>query len=222
MAGRIRRLMSDMEFADRNLELAIARYAAAAERGAPADAAVALGAERGAAGVGIGPSLDDLETVHRLVLQEVPQAPVVRAFADAWAEAAIGELLGRGALDARTGLATIEFLATRLRDLARAGTSAERMLVVVECRERVNRFAALLRAARIANELLASFPGAETPIGVSATRIVALVPEPAASDANLARARIAIGRVEGIGRGDVGTAPLPRDEGAVGAFVRGL
>lgn len=212
-----------MEFGDRNLELAVTRYAAAAEHGDPAGAAVALGSERGAAGVGIGPSLDDLETVHRIVLQEHPGPPIVRAFADAWAEAALGALLSRGALDHRTGLATTDYLATRLRDLARSGGSRRCRLVVVDCRlPAAPRFAALLTSARVARELLASFPGAETPVGLDPARIAAVVPAGERLDADIARARLAIGRVEGVERAVVRIVAPPADADDVAAFLRGL
>lgn len=136
-----------MENADRSLDLAVARLAAATQSGDPVSAATALGRERGTHGIGRGQSLDDLEVAHRIVTSADPTAAIVRAFADAWADAAVTVLLGRGAIDHRTGLATIEFLATRLRDLATTHERAGRTLILVRCVDRTTgRFSAIGRA----------------------------------------------------------------------------
>lgn len=208
---------------DRSLDLAVARLADATRAGDAVPAAVALGHERGSHGVGLGQALDDLEVVHRIVTSDEPPAPVVRAFADAWADAAITVLLGRGALDERTGLATIEFLATRLRDVARCGRSGEYRLALVRCGDGPRgRLGALLRLARVASELARSFPSAETPVGLPDGRIVAIIPLADAIAANLAAARLALRRVVGAERAELELLDLPGDEHAVTAFVRDL
>jgi len=212
-----------MENADRSLDLAVARLAAATESGDPASAATALGRERGSHGVGLGQSLDDLEVVHRIVTSRDPTAAIVRAFADAWADAAVTVLLGRGAIDHRTGLATIEFLATRLHDLARTGESHERRLVLVRCAEQARgRLGALLCSTRVASELARSFPGAETPVGLADWRIAAIIPAADVIDANLAHARLVIGRLSGVELSGVEVLELPDRENAVQEFLRTL
>jgi len=212
-----------MENADRSLDLAVARLAAATESGDTAAAATALGRERGEHGIALGQALDDLEVVHRIVTSSDPTAAIVRVFADAWAEAAVTVLLGRGAIDHRTGLATIEFLATRLRDLARTGEHAGRRLVLVRCVDRATaRFSALLRSTRIASELARSFPGAETPVGLGDWRIAAIVPVADAHDANLAYTRRAIDRIEGVELDGLVVLELPVREADVRDFVAGL
>lgn len=208
---------------DRSLDLAAARLSAATEAGDPASAAIALGRERGSDGVGLGQALDDLEVVHRVVTSADPSAAIVRTFADAWAEAAVTVLLGRGAIDHRTGLATIEFLATRLRDLARTREHGERRLILVHCTEQPRgRLGALLRSTRIASELARAFPGAETPVGLTHWRIVAIVPTIEVLDANLVHARRAIGRIPDVELNGVEVLELPSGENAVRDFVRQL
>lgn len=212
-----------MEYIGRSIDQAVARFAAAVESGDPSVAAAALGRVRGEHGVGIGPSLDDLQTVHRIVTGTDPPPVILRSFADAWAEAAIGILLTRGALDHHTGLATTDFLTTRLRDLARCGMSASHALVVADGPDTVpTRFAMLLRSVRVARELVVSFPEGETPVGTSGSRVAVIVPMRDDFDANLARARVMIGRVDGIEHGRVRVVELPEEESAVGAFVLDL
>jgi len=212
-----------MENPDRSLDLAVAHFAAAAEAGDPSTAVTALGRERGSHGVGLGQSLDDLEVVHRIVTSTDPSAAIVRVFAHAWAEAAVTVLLGRGALDERTGLATLEYLATRLRDLARTGEHGGRRLVLVRCIEQTGgRLGALLRSTRIASELARSFPGAETPVGLADWRIAAIVPTADAIEANLAYARLAISRIAEVTLDRIEVLELPVREDAVREFVREL
>lgn len=212
-----------MEHGDRGLDLAVARLSAASRAGDPAAAATALGRERGSDGVGLGQALDDLEVVHRVVTSADPSAAIVRAFTDAWAEAAITVLLGRGAIDHRTGLATIDFLATRLRDLARTGEHVERRIILVRCAEQLRgRLGALLRSTRIASELARSFPAAETPVGLTHWRSATIVPAGDAIDANLIYARRAIGRITDVELSGIVVVELPSEENAVWEFVRSL
>jgi len=208
--------------ADRNLELAVARLAAAIEAGDPLTAAVALGRERGDRGIAIALALEDLEAVHRIVTGEDPDAPLVRAFAEAWAEAAIAVLLARGALDRRTGLATPDYLATRLRDLARTGLAPGLGLVVADAGPGPSRFAALIRSARVARALVESFPGAETPASVRESAVSVLVPRDEALEAGVARARLSILRIDGVTAAEVGWIALPEDETEVPRFLLGL
>lgn len=212
-----------MDDADRSLDLAVAHLAAATASGDPAPAVAALAHQRGSHGIGLGQALDDLEVVHRIVTSSDPSAAIVRVFAHAWAEAAVTVLLGRGALDERTGLATIEFLATRLRDLARTGESPERRLVLVRCAEQArSRLGALLSSTRVASELARSFPGAETPVGLADWRIAAIVPAADVIDANLAHARLSISRLSGVELSGLEVLELPDRENAVREFLRGL
>jgi hypothetical protein len=220
----LRHLFSDMQNLGRDLDRAVARFAAAVDEGDPDVAALAIGRMRGEYGVGISPSLDDLEAVHRIVLGTDPSFSLIRDYADAWAEGALGALLARGALDQRSGLATTDYLATRLRDLARTGGDAERVLVLSDPPvPPVPRLAAFLRSAKVARELSASFPEAETPVGIGdGARIVAIVPRDDGFEAHLSRARIAVGVVDGVDRGEVAELPLPSDPALVGEFVLAL
>ncbi|MBO9578702.1 MAG: hypothetical protein J7480_08060 [Microbacteriaceae bacterium] len=212
-----------MEHLGRDLDQAVARFAAAVESGDPSTAAVALGRLRGGDGIAIGPSIDDLETVHRIVTGTDPSTAILRAFADAWAESSLGVLLTRGALDHRTGLATTEYLLTRLRDLARSGGAAARMLVVADGPDGpLPRFALMLRMARVGKELQTSFPGAETPVDLDGQRVAVVVPVGDSFDADLVRARLAVGRIDEVDRGRVVAEDLPAKPSAVEAFVLGI
>ncbi len=215
--------MHDMESTGRRLDLAIAHYAAAAQRWELGSAASALGEEWGRSGIGIGAALDDLVRVHGTVLGEAPPAPLVRAFAESWADASIGVLLVRGALDQRTGLATTDYLATRLRDLARSAEASGRVLVIADCpSQAVTGVARELRMTRIAHELVESFLGAETPVGIGSSRIAIVAPRDDRIEADLARARVAVGRIAGFEHGEIGIADLPEDVAEVRRFVLAL
>lgn len=213
-----------MQYIGRDLDRAVAQFAAAADSGDTSIAAVAIGRNRGEHGVGIGPSLDDLEAVHRIVLGTDPTSALVRAFADAWAEGAFGALLTRGALDQRTGLATVDYLATRLRDLARTGTTAEYLLVLTEPQAPPEpMLASFLRSAKVARELASSFPDGETPIGLGdGSTIAVIVPTGGAFAANVARASIAVGVIDGLRRAEIRTFELPASEDAVPGFISAL
>src|SRR5690606_24515605 len=124
-------LLIDMEFGDRDLSSAIARLTRGVEAGSTTPAVHWLGTRRGTDGVSLAASLDDLTTAVRVAAGLDPDPHELRAFALAWAEGALGALRTRGALDPETSLATREYLATRLRDLARLGVAPGSRLVVV-------------------------------------------------------------------------------------------
>jgi len=219
---RIRRLFLDMEFGSRSLDSAIGLFTAALDAGDIAPAVEALGARRGEDGVGLAGSLDDLAAVHRIVVGDDPPAAVLRRFALSWSEAAHGAFVARGALDHRTGLATTDYLATRLRDLARSGECAGRRLVIAAgLDEAASRFGAMLRSARVARELAESFPHGETPIGLPRGRVAVIAPEDEAFAANLARARVAIRSLDAAETA-VELLELPGIEDTVTEFVTAL
>lgn len=80
-----------------------------------AAAASRLGEVRGAAGVGIAETLDDIGLVYELVGRE-PSLDVVRALCEGWAEA-VGSLpVQASCLDPESGLPTLEYLGVRLAE----------------------------------------------------------------------------------------------------------
>jgi len=187
-----------MEHGPRSLEAAIGRFAEALEAGRVAPAVEAFGARRGDDGIALADALDDLDAVHRAVAGVEPPGSLLRGFAVAWSESAHGRFLARGALDHRTGLATTDFLATRLRDLARTGEHRRRRLVVAApAPATASQLRGTLRGARIARILLDSFPLGETPAGLPSGRIALIAPLDDAFEADLVRARIAIRAIDG-------------------------
>src|SRR5690606_14241246 len=107
--------------------------------------------------------------------------------------------------------------------LARSGEHMGRTLIVVRCVDRASaRFSELLRSARIASELARAFPGTETPVGIADSRVVAVVPADDVIEANLVRARQAIGLIDGVELDELTTLELPSEEGDVQAYVAGL
>ncbi len=209
-----------MEQRSRSLDAAIGRFTEAFEADDVTPAIDALAAQRGGDGVALGDALDDFATVHRIVTGEEPTRLGIRRFAIGWSEAAHGAFLARGALDHSTGLATTDYLATRLRDLARTGRSGSRRLVVAPAApEGASHFTAMLRGARVARTLIESFPDAETPVGLPLGRVGALVPHEHGLRANAIRAAIAVGAVDGTERAEITTIELPDVEDTVPAFV---
>jgi len=211
-----------MEHGARDLDAAIGRFTAALGAGRIASAVDALGVERGDDGIALADAFDDLETVHRAVTGDAPPSGLLRDFATAWSESAHGRFLARGALDHRSGLATTDFLATRLRDLARTGEHRHRRLVLITpAPPAASRLRGMLRDARLARALLDSFPLGETPVGLASGRIVLVAPPDDAFEANLVRARIAIRALDGEAA-TVESEDLPATTDAVPGLLRRL
>ena len=81
----------------------------------PCAAAARLGDVRGAAGVGIAETLDDLAIPYRLIGQE-PTLDVVRALCEGWSAAVEGAPVQASCIDPESGLPTAEYLAVRLAE----------------------------------------------------------------------------------------------------------
>lgn len=82
--------------------------------GASVNAAAArLGEVRGAAGVGIAETLDDLAVLYRLVGRD-PGLDVVRALSEGWSVAAEAAPVQIACVDPESGLPTLDYLAVRL------------------------------------------------------------------------------------------------------------
>jgi hypothetical protein len=78
-----------------------------------------LGRARADAGVGLGETLDDLCALWRLLPAGAPPLPVVRAVAEAWADAGLRHLATSTCEDPLTGLASPAYLRTRLAEVYR-------------------------------------------------------------------------------------------------------
>ncbi|HWS59104.1 MAG TPA: hypothetical protein VN257_11235, partial [Actinotalea sp.] len=79
----------------------------------PMAAAARLGAVRGAAGVGIAETLDDVAVLYRLLDRE-PGLDAVRALCEGWAGAVEAAPVQAACIDPESGLPTLDYLAVRL------------------------------------------------------------------------------------------------------------
>ncbi|MBO1752871.1 hypothetical protein J4G33_13745 [Actinotalea sp. BY-33] len=74
-----------------------------------------LGEVRGAAGVGIAETLDDLAVLYRLVDAE-PGLDVLRSLCEGWSAAKDTTAVHGGCMDAESGLPTVDYLGVRLAE----------------------------------------------------------------------------------------------------------
>ncbi|HEY3438649.1 MAG TPA: hypothetical protein VGK35_13255 [Actinotalea sp.] len=95
-------------------------------------AAGRLGDVRGAAGVGIAETLDDLAVPYRLIGQE-PTLDVVRALCEGWAGAIEGAPVQASCIDPESGLPTLEYLAVRLAETYGAARKHAHHAFVTHC-----------------------------------------------------------------------------------------
>ncbi len=79
----------------------------------PTGAARRLGSVRGAAGVGIAETLDDVAVLYHLLERE-PAMAAVRALCEGWAEAIDATPVQGSCIDPESGLPTVEYFAVRL------------------------------------------------------------------------------------------------------------
>ena len=79
----------------------------------PAAAAARLGEVRGAAGVGVAETLDDVAVLYRLLGRD-PGLDVLRALCEGWASAVEAAPVQAACLDPESGLPTLEYLGVRL------------------------------------------------------------------------------------------------------------
>lgn len=97
---------------------AVEQMARAVANGTGAESAAAqLGAERGQRGVGLVEGLDDLSVLFGVASDEEPPYAVTKSFAREWAEVTTLSILGRASTDGITGLATLDYLQVRVREL---------------------------------------------------------------------------------------------------------
>lgn len=110
--------------------------------GADAESAAAgLGAERGQRGVSLAEGLDDLSVLFDVISEADPPYAVTKSFAREWAEVTASGILNRASTDDLTGLATLDYLVVRVRELYAEAAAIESAvddaycLVVVDSQE---------------------------------------------------------------------------------------
>lgn len=127
-------------------------------------AAARLGEARGVAGVSIGEAMDDLLCAYRVLGAET-EVTTLRALGAGWAEGAIEPHVAVAVRDPASGLATVDYLAVRLRETyahaAALGLSAGTTSALVHVDVAVDHVALWQRAAReagVGEALLAASP----------------------------------------------------------------
>lgn len=98
----------------------------------PAAAAYRLGQVRGAAGVGIAETLDDVGVLYRLVGRD-PSLEVVRSLCEGWASALEASPVQASCIDPESGLPTLEYLAVRLGETYGAARKHAHHAFVTHC-----------------------------------------------------------------------------------------
>ncbi len=98
----------------------------------PTGAARRLGTVRGAAGVGIAETLDDVAILYRL-LDRVPGMDVVRALSEGWSEALQATPVQASCVEPESGLPTIEYLSVRLGETYGAARKHAHHAFVTHC-----------------------------------------------------------------------------------------
>jgi GGDEF domain-containing protein len=143
------------------------------------EALTGLGKARAEAGVGLDETLKDLAALHA-VLSGAPDgllvadpdatpSPLLRTVALAWAEVTMGEFGNHEATEALTGLATADYLRTRLGEIYRRGTrtdccpsSDHVLLAVVMDLTEVTGWSRLMAMVVVADVLRVVFDGGES------------------------------------------------------------
>ena len=95
-------------------------------------AAYRLGQVRGAAGVGIAETLDDVGVLYRLVARD-PGLDVVRSLCEGWASSLEAAPMQAACIDPESGLPTLEYLVVRLGETYGAATKHAHHAFVTHC-----------------------------------------------------------------------------------------
>jgi hypothetical protein len=141
---------------------------AACRDGSLRQACTMLGRARAQAGVGIGEALTDVGALFRVLDQGTPPLDVITAVAEGWADAGLARMSGAACEDPLTGLVSLAYLRTRLRELyrdaARQGSEPAdtHRLVVVDLPRRPDPWRRISLVILVGHDLRAAFPGGDT------------------------------------------------------------
>ena len=91
-----------------------------------------LGQVRGAAGVGIAETLDDVGVLYRLVARD-PGLDVVRSLCEGWASSIEAAPMQAACIDPESGLPTLEYLVVRLGETYGAASKHAHHAFVTHC-----------------------------------------------------------------------------------------
>lgn len=207
-----------------------------------------LGRARAEAGAGLGETLQDLAALHAVLTMpegtdgivsadpDATPAKLLRAIALAWSDVMVRQVTHAGVGDGLTGLSTVAYLRTRLRELYREGDAGgtnprDKYGLVVVCPRLTNmsgwsRMAAMVLLADVLGTV---FDGGQTLATLGPSTIAALVERDARLPArmsrlrNLASARLAVDpQLRTIGQPAVWVADLPATHAAACQLVTDL
>ncbi len=145
---------------------AVAR--AACRDGSLRGACARLGRARAQAGVGITEAMTDVAALYRALGEGTPPLDVMTSLAEGWADAGLARMSGAICEDPLTGLVSLAYLRTRLREVYREarqqGTCPQEThrLVVVELPRRPDPWRRISLVILVGHDLRAAFPGGDT------------------------------------------------------------
>jgi hypothetical protein len=141
---------------------------AACRDGSLRPACTMLGRARAQAGVGIAEALTDLAALFRVLGQGTPPLEVITSLAEGWADDGLARMSDATCEDPLTGLVSLAYLRTRLREVYRdarqRGTCPQvtHRLVVVDLPRRPDPWGRIALVILVGHDLRAAFPGGDT------------------------------------------------------------
>ncbi len=127
-----------------------------------------LGRDRARAGVGIAEALTDVAALFRVLGEGTPPLDVITSLAEGWADAGLARMSDATCEDPLTGLVSLAYLRTRLREVYRDahqhGTCPQvtHRLVVVDLPRRPDPWGRIALVILVGHDLRAAFPGGDT------------------------------------------------------------
>jgi hypothetical protein len=127
-----------------------------------------LGQARAGAGVGIAEALTDVAALFRVLGEAAPPLDVITSLAEGWADAGLARMSDAACEDPLTGLVSLAYLRTRLREVYRDahqhGTcpSDTHRLVVVDLPRRPDPWGRIALVILVGHDLRGAFPGGDT------------------------------------------------------------
>jgi len=164
-------------------------------------AAAGLGAERGQRGVGLIEGLDDLSVLFGVISDEEPPYAVTKSFAREWSEVTTAGLMNAASTDQLTGLATLDYLFVRLRELyAEAAADGVELddgfcLVIIDAADdTLPGWQRIMRKSMVARVLRSVFNRGQTTVVLPSGNFVVIARRDDALDEWVARLRMQLAR----------------------------
>jgi hypothetical protein len=141
---------------------------AACRGGSLRPACTMLGRARARAGVGIAEALTDVAALFRVLGQGTAPLEVITSLAEGWADAGLARMSDATCEDPLTGLVSLAYLRTRLREVYRdahaRGTCPQvtHRLLVIDLPRRPDPWGRIALVILVGHDLRAAFPGGDT------------------------------------------------------------